>query len=347
MDSLSRRRALQEILSVPPVLLGLAQIPEVEPGYEAVSKLSAGKSLDIKSYQMSLAGHWAIYHHTSPGYHGQSLLESVKNACIYLYHELPHYTGKQKQEIIVLIIEYHRIASDLLRDQKQYDMAIDHLNKAYTLANEVRNTELLALILSTRAMVKRERGGIQGNLENLVGARADYSEIQTLDLRKLPANLQASLLLAEGLILAKFALSQVEKTNVLHMMDHAERLTREGVKENDPHFLRLNWDRYHLSRASALTAIGYNQNAINSLLDTDCPVGTRRWAYNNILLARAYTQKAQYDMAMGMLEGALPVVRNIQSDANLARIKQIYMQMGQTIYRDTPEFARFGLMLRS
>jgi hypothetical protein len=134
---------------------------------------------------------------------------------------------------------------------------------------------------------------------------------------------------------------------VIASIDFAGNIVRTCQNEEDPHFLKLNLDFYHLSRSATLITMGWNQHALNELkLVKGGSEYQRRQAYKDILQARAYVNRSEYSIGISLAETALHVAQKINSGVNVTRVIKLYQQLQQSPYKHSPDVARLGYMLR-
>ena len=130
------------------------------------------------------------------------------------------------------------------------------------------------------------------------------------------------------------------------MIDLGGKIARAGHDEGDPHFLKLNLNRYHLDKGAALIAVGRNQDAIDELkLVKSQPEYLRGRAYNDILQAQANINLGKYSEAASLAECGLVVVQEIDSKVNIARVESIHRQLQESPFRNNPEVARLDYLL--
>jgi transcriptional regulator with XRE-family HTH domain len=345
MDSYDRRRFLADLLNIPPVLLGIVSLEEILKGQEAnkcmttiqtvASTRKPARAVDMSEYQTSLLSYWEANH----VFTARGAMMDIQARIDNLYRELPYTRREQKVQMMELLCGYHQFMANLLRDAQEYDASVVHLNKAYQLAKKLDKKELIALVLHRRGITLQEQGNIQD-------AVRDYGEARTYE-AFLPANLVGSILLESGLVAAKDARSDKERRAALKFLERGGTIARTSERVEDPHFLKLNTDRYHLSKGSALIAMGWNNEAVDELSLVNCnPTQKRRQAYCDILQAQAYANLGMFPMAVSIAEDALLVVQEIKSCVNVARVEKIYRQLLTSSYKNNPEVARLGYLLR-
>lgn len=350
MNSYDRRRFLADLFNIPYVLLGIVSLEEILKQQEAHQQKTDTQTLitatetntrnkpliDVREYQTTLLSYWESNHTYTAHGAMNDILERINT----LYQALSHIQGKQGTQIIELLCDHHQFIANILRDQQYYNEALDHLNKAFRLAQKINQKELLALILHRRGITLQEQG-------NIAAALDDYATARTFE-PYIPLPLKGAILLEAGHVQAKAARSETDKLDALKTIDQGGRITRLAPFEDDRHFLRLNEDRYHLTKGSALIVLQWNKEAITELSLVKSPATQkRRQAYNDILQAQAYANRGMFPLATSMAEAALVVAKGINSRINIARIAMIHAQFKDSPYGNNPDVARLGYLLMS
>lgn len=164
--------------------------------------------------------------------------------------------------------------------------------------------------------------------------------------------LREALLLKAGYSHAKIAQSETERNAAIALLDSAGNVIRRSdpvIMSDDKHFLKLNVERYHLDKGAALIAVGRPNAALDELAlvavqeKSDLP---RRYAYNTLLHARAYTDKGFFPIATSTAIDALDIMQEINSSVNIVRIMKLYEQLNTSSYGNNPEVARLGWKLK-
>ena len=350
MNSYDRRRFLADLFNIPYVLLGIVSLEEIlkrqeahqqKTGTQAVvtkAETSTQKKalIDMGEYQATLLSYWESNHTYTAHGAMNDLLERITT----LYKVLPYARGKQGAQVVELLCDHHQLIANILRDQQYYNEALDHLNKAFRLAQKINQQELLALILHRRGITLHEQG-------NIAAALGDYALARTFE-PYISFPLKGAILLEAGHVQAKAAQSETDKSNALRTIDQGGRITRSGPFEDDRYFLKLNEDRYHLTKGSALIALQWNKEAIAELsLVKSHAAQKRRQAYNDILQAQAYMNRGVFPLAASMAEVALGTAKEINSRINIARIATIHAQLKKSSYGNNPDVARLEFLLMS
>jgi transcriptional regulator with XRE-family HTH domain len=340
-----RRQFLSKLFDIPPVLLGIRtreeilRIVEQERAAKArvvSTPISTSRKLliDPKEYYKQLAVYW-ITNHSHTAY---ACLTDIFLRIDALYRELPH--TRDKKPIQELLCSYHQFVAHLFRDQQMYDDAIIHLNKAFQFTKLLKNDELKALVL-------HRRGRTFENANRIAEAVQDYGEARRYE-QRLPDYLNGAIFLHAGLVGAKDAKTDEQKRKqAIQLLDRGGNIIhtkRWGLE--DPYFLDLNLDRYHLTRSAALIEVGRNNDAITDLKLVKCGSEyPRAQAYNDILEARAHLNLGEYSEAVSLAESGLVVVQGIKSKVNIARVVKIHEELQKSLFKNDPEFARLDYLL--
>jgi len=226
----------------------------------------------------------------------------------------------------------------MLRDHQRYNDAIEHLDKALLLAESLNKDDLKALVLHRRGRTLENAGRI-GEAVN------DYKKARTYE-QGLSSHFNGSIFLHAGLVEARAAQTEQAKKAAISLIDRVGNIVRTHRTSEDPYFLDLNLDRYHLTRTAALIAIDRNEDAISELNLVKCGNEyPRAQAYNNILEAQANIKLGEYSEAARLAESGLVVVQEIDSKVNIARVVKIHKDLQKSPFRNNPEVARLDYLL--
>jgi tetratricopeptide (TPR) repeat protein len=353
-----RRQFLCKLFNIPPVLLGVitleqvnqileekgitlsALLAPVEPAPSTVTlstPVSTAPTLvvDVNEYRQQLVSCWNT-HYRHDAYRG--LADTLWRTSM-LYQELPHVSPKERWQLHELLCSYHQLAANLLRDRQLYDDAVVHLNKAFQMAKLLRNDELKALVLFSR-------GYIFWSANRINDAVIDFQKARTYE-RYLPGYLNSPILLLSGQVKAVAAESQQEKDNAITLIDRGGNIVRTSRNRENPHFIDFSLSRYHLMRTSALLAVGRNKDALDELrlVNLNDHTNVRRHVYNDILEAQAYTNLGDYSKAIDFAESALVAAQELQSTVYIDHVAKIHRQLEQSPYKNNSGVARLEYLL--
>jgi len=360
----SRRWVVAKLLHIPPFLLGVNSLQdllehETEQVHDPVvlPRKMPPRPFDLLEYQATLHAYWKK-HRAHLNDAGETEIEER----ITLLEKAYIYGSKDtKRQIAMLLCGYHMLSSNIATDQRDFDEAISHLNKAYAVAKQRKLVKLEGACLLRRGWALKERGEastMQGNipaaLEDFAFAARDFHLALSLT-TKLSPSLHGSILLSLGKLAADQAKHPSDFHQAIIQIDKAEPFVGKKVDEEGIHFIQLDEERYYLDRAAAYLASAsplacYPRDARrelrSALAAAPTPIPQRRQAYNMILEAKSYVIEGQantqrkrptladtcYATATQKASEALSLVREIHSTINLGRIEQIYEHVKETPY---------------
>jgi tetratricopeptide (TPR) repeat protein len=342
MDDFGRRQFLCKLFGIPPILLGIITPGDVDVLVEKQRKatntvvLSTASAtgrkhtMDVQVCREQFASLVAAKIHRE-----QSPLATALASVDELYSELPH-ASQERSDIQSLLCDYHQFIALLLCDQCNYDVAIEHLNKAFHFA--AFGDEQKALVFGRRGLTLWKAGRVDESLK-------DFGKAWQFE-KKLPNNLRGILLLESGRARAQNAGMKQDRSEVLRSIDVVGGIIRGKRQEEDPHLFQLDLDCYHLYKSSALITIGWNKEATQELaLIKGFSQYPSRRAYYDILQAQAYANRGMYPDAAGLMESALLGTQEEISEINMARIVKLFRQLQQSPYKDSADVARIDYLL--
>jgi transcriptional regulator with XRE-family HTH domain len=342
-----RRQFLSDLFAIPPVLLGIVTVEEIDkmveehraahktpPIVSTANRASHKLFIDLEEYTTLLEDSWATFISGS----AHLLLQGVSIHMDALYRELPHV--REKKPIYALLCRYHDFVANVLRDQQRYDDAIVHCNKGLRLAKRVNKEELTALMLY-------EWGSTLWEADRLDEAKQQYEEARR-DAQQLPNNLRGCLLLDIGCLGTLTAQTKDEKREAIALVDRVGSLVSGNLDEYDPYFLHFNFDRYHLTRGLSLIIVGRNRDAIEELrlvkAGSEYP---RRQALSYIYQAQAHLNLGKYGWVIDLAESGLLTAQEINSKRTITRVEKLYQQLKESSYKDSSDVARLDYLLRA
>ncbi len=369
-----RRRALADLLHIPPVLLGLASLEQVvlsanEPAPSApaappvLTRAAVGEA-DLFSYEQRLRLLWLVYQ-TSSAY---TILAEVSIAVQEVEQLRQQVKGSLLARIQSLLYQHYRLAAEVYRDQGQYQQAYDAASHAITLAIELEQREWLAPALYAR-----------GHIYLVWGTLGEQTSqgLLTLDYRKVLLainDLQAGLAVArrrqlQGLISSELgrahALFAVRQGNVVYPTSVTEALSQSKAAEEfigrgsrqEPY---LQWllsgkvvsdGGYFLNKAITYHLLGRPEQAEQILTDEfeqAIPrTQTRQTAWMQIVRAQVALKQRDFLTATSMATSACRACRDIHSVGNLALINDIHthLQEVKSASVDQQSVYELGVML--
>lgn len=336
-DSFSRRRFLAEILAIPPVLLGLAELPGFGQQTAALQPpaVISRPAIDVEQVARRLS---ALNRKGDLSTAGPEL-PVVETTLGGLYEALPFARGDQPH-LKRLLVGYHTLAGSVLRDEQQPQRALEHLNKAVGWASSLQQEPQLAFALYRRMTALIEFGQIEQALQDEQRARRL--------LPRLPADLRVALLLRGALAQARTVEAQRRPGGVLALLDEAAAWLGEALAGSggDHHYhLPLSRERFQIDRAAVLLALNWPREALDSLPTRQLSGMTRANVYAELLAAEAYARLGEYEQAAALGLEAVPVAHAIRSQVNLDRARRLVEQLAASPFGSAPEVARLRLLL--
>ncbi|WP_069806198.1 helix-turn-helix transcriptional regulator [Thermogemmatispora onikobensis] len=344
LDSISRRRFLAETLAIPPVLLGLAEMPG-SGGVSAALREQVGpavitrRAVDPEAAAQRLEALWDR-HYTGDASAGWSEIQSMISA---LYEAIPFARARTDRSLIRLLAGYHLLGGYLARDQLFIDHSLEHLHRAAHWADVLQDPVLLGEACYRQEITLLDAGRYDAALE-----LAESLQEQGV-LTKLPGELRQALLLQQCLITAYAHRQQrfpaAADRGLIRELDRLVIQGEERAILTDPFHLRLDRGRREQIRAEALLVIGWPREALRALPATRKDGMPRRTAYSDLLEARAYADLSQYEMSAELAQEAVKQMEQLHSRLNLAKIRQLVDQLAASPFGSAPEVARLRALL--
>ncbi len=344
LDSIDRRRAIAEILKIPPVLLGLASLEDLLALLEhnntaKMAKASHVSMETIKLYQDTLS----IYSEKHNTFTAKDSSIDIEKWIGRIQHDLSTASQRQRADMYRVLWGFHNLAAKVYDDMYDWVNALSHVNNAREIAMEMNSNDFLAASLYRSSQLHFSQ-------KNPLLAKSDLTA--ALDYAKKSTNLSL-----KGAVFSEAALSLALVDPDMAATTYAQRLLDEAEKyagkhaEGDEFSLRFTTGRYLFTRGSALLALKRPAVALEYLDDAEETLDLsqkRRLAYINILRAEAYMRlkRPEYDHAMALLLGALDVSKAIKSGFNIGRIRSLYKLLTMSSYGNSPQVADLGLQLR-
>lgn len=333
LNDMSRRRLLAELFAIPPILLGLAALPQREAPRPAVAPRKTHPGIDLAFYEAQLHTCYTTHHRRA----SYEQVSATQTAIASLYQALP--VGHER-DIWQLTSRYHILIASILRDQHLFRDASEHLDRAISLTESIDDTEFLADALYRKGWVYLERR------EGRKAAQSFLSAEKLL--KKLPPYMGGGILIGVGRSQALQAQDMQKRVTALHTLDKAAHLLRVyPLPDGNQHYLEIELGRYHLDKAAAFLDIGFPREALRELsLVRASSHNQRRAAMIAVFQAQAYGALGKYAEACDLAEEALTLIEPIRSVVNYERIQALYQHLQSTSFRDNPEVARVGVILR-
>jgi len=341
-----RRQFLSKLLAIPPILLGIRTVNEIEQLVEQQRKASTVMvvvstpiatsrklTIDVEEYTDLLDNYLKTFINNP----AQISITNIVLCIDGLDRELPRV--RDKKPIQELLCRFHDLVACILGDQQEYDEALVHLEKALQFAQLLNDDELKVLVLHDYGIILWKAGRPGEALKR-------YQEARRYE-QRLPDNLRGALLLETGSTKALVASTPDKKDAAIALIDQVGNIVRSNRKEADPYFLDLNLDRYHLTRSRSLIAVGRNRDAIEEIgLVKGGPEYPHRQAEKDIYQAQALTNLGKYPEATPLATSGLIVAQEIDSKVNIALVERMYKKFPRDLFKHDDDVARLEYLLR-
>lgn len=361
---ITRRRALATILTIPPILLGLASLDQLVripthslEAHSAPMTVKTATLVDITKFEQQIRAYWLL------SYAGEESLENIV-ADINNLEQFERQSNGQLQRRVRLVLNgYYQLASDITRHQGNFTVAWTYANQAVRVTKLIGLNDFLAAALYRRGYVNLE-WGIWGNCVKLgsMNAEPDRAKIEAalsdfeeslLHARpQLKGAIWLELSRAEGILqnpsltlrLSSQAESMIGVSGAI--ADPLEQILVEGALNS------LSQGMYLLGRAASFIVIGRTTSAIEVLDDLDelrngqgiARNQTRRLAYADTLRAEASLGTKDYFTAVTSALSALETFREIDAVERIAWINNIHSRLVEKAGQH-PEVKTLGKML--
>jgi transcriptional regulator with XRE-family HTH domain/tetratricopeptide (TPR) repeat protein len=342
---IERRRFLSELFDIPPMLFGIITLAEigrlVEQRRKASSEIvivstrvstSHKLTIDAEECTALLDSYWTTFL-SNPT---QISMTNIDLCIDALYHELPRV--REKKPLQELLCRFHDLAANILCDQQEFNDAMVQLEKASSFAALLKSDELKALVLY-------DYGYALWTADRFDKALEKYEEGRRYE-QRVPRNLRNSLLLETGSTKALVAQTPEKRDTAITLVDRVGNSLRSKGIEEDPYFLGLDLDRYHLIRSESLIAVGRNKEAIEELeLVKAGPEYPRRQAYKDIYRAQAHTNLGEYSEAASFATSGLVILQEVNSVKNITHVERMYKKFPRGLFKHNDDVARLEYLL--
>lgn len=344
LDSIERRRAIALLLSIPPALLGLASLDDLEKimqgdSPEHIAAISSTKHLvdtsEIQLYRDALGVFKDRYEQ------GKLQPQNIELWITRINDTLEQFQGKSKNDALAELAKYHLIAANTYsHDLQDWAKTTNHLRTTREIANILDDNELF--IMSCYYTSEMYLG--QGK------AQLAYKELESVSNLSKSANSQI-----RGNILADMALTRAlidanesDRSYIRNLLDEAEKLTTESVDSTA--FMKFDTVQYLECRADTLISLKRYGLALECIDDAEeyldtRPLNIRNTEFLKILRAECYIKqrKAEHEEATRLLSQILHKNNNIQYYVDyVARLHKLIVASS---YGNAPDVVDLGVML--
>ena len=317
-ESNPRRTAIAKILSIPPVLFGLAS-PSHEQESTALQTASSFDTHAISFYEDMLSSSWELYYTSS-------VQRATKNIDIWiqrLKQDVEHAHGAKFNQLLSVLCRFYQLAALVARERMDIPQALSNEKEAIALAFQAESAELIA-----SSLLRRTRIYLQSKDYTLALQDAEAA-LPYADRSRDP--LKGKVYQIIGETSARIAGSdQHLQTKSLKLFDQVGRIVRKGNLEADGSFTKLDITSLYIERAEALTKFGQFDDAHDAIAIAREKLSPEFTRWNvNILLGEAetYFAEKEYEDCITIALDALKIVDVLQLQGKKERIRRLFREL--------------------
>lgn len=347
LDSIERRRVLCKLLDIPPVLLGLASLAQIEQVISAQNKEEKhAPALILDSSPTSPNTYKAIlqqYIKSHVTWSGLSLLGEIELIIQRLHEQTKQTTNKQeKKNLLYELWEFHRLAVKVYSDDKfNLAQAIQHLNDALSVALELQDANLLAVTYAHLAGIELKEGQIylaKPNIDAALSHMKNASGVVRCDVFGIAANIYhaGAKDLADIVSASKF-------------LDQSQSIFADMTRDERyvPHTIdAMRCQQTLFDSCLELGKITDTMEILDRMEEKTPKSYIRKKALLYYFRARCYLRLHYPDMALQHLNVSLRIMQDIGAKRNVEEIRDVYQQIRNGPYGNNPEVIDLGVALQ-
>lgn len=306
-----RRVLLAKILQIPPILLGLSPLTLNDGATNAalLSKLPDEETIidtqRMAFYEGLLTLSWELYYTSTI----ESAVKSIDSCFEMLNDEDKDVGNIQRDQIDSMRCRFYRLSALIARERMEIEKALDHIDKAVSLASCLRNAELLAASLIGRMRILYHKQRYEQALQDAETA-CFYADNGLL---RDPLKGKCYQMAGEAQAYLAGKDKALQEKSLVYF-DKAGRVARKGNMEPDGSFVKTDLTSIYIERAKALRLFRRFDEAHNAfaIAQKNLRPELTRWKVN-LLIEEARTYLAEDDITsccMLLIE-ALPIMRAI------------------------------------
>lgn len=350
-----RRRLIQVLLNIPPAYLAMTALAPLLPVEDAGTLFVAlprhSPDLDLHALKPRLATFWRSRETRKPAVFAEliGIMAALEQVALYS-------AASQHAQATLLLCQYLIAAGNACRYQGHMKTALAYVEKALALARERQPDDdqyailfLKALYIRGFTLFNRWTNAGQDRETDLVNAIEDFNEAATLMHQAcypIPPAMRAAILADGGRACSYQTQDRTDTLAALKSIDQAGNLVSASSFANDPQFLRVDTEWFHIDKAEALIAGGMPALALEELdnvYQRGDPQARQRYFYAVIIEAEASLARGWADVGAIYLQEALRALNQTNSRRHLFHIVRLHETLQENPqFRSSPEVARLG-----
>mgnify|MGYP001348979074 CR=1 FL=1 len=329
IKSIERRKLLVGLLGIPLALMGL------ESEQELTKRISLAINHDRMSFfENELAARWDLYHTGGTLRAGRNLDLWISE--ITEFARESQGTGWHERSLALLVMSY-QLQICTARDMLDFTQAHKASQKAYQIAKELDDPELIASTLAHDGIAYLQQDRPLDAIKYLNGGlkNVHYAGL---------SGLRSYILQAVSEAYAKAKLPQESWQSI--------GLAERALEQRDP---RQERGKTHLFASSTLAQKGINAVLLEDYDRALSLIDKGLTSYNPTFVrgrARLFSQKAEalygsgsIDESVVTAEEAIMLARSVGSNKTIARVQTLHSTLSQSRWRKERSIARLGALL--
>ena len=373
---IGRRKLLTRLLNIPPMLLGLAMLEDIQlkPGFQIVQAKEHTKlqktSIDITQYINNNRTTWH-FHETS----------STVGAVAPIHADIRDLESFEQQtqgdlcyQIQEILLSDHILAAHIARDQRRFNASFYHANEAVRVAKNMQDNDNIAVALYTRGCTRLEWGLFstikqavyQVEHPKISEAVKDFQRAKQVFANQVNLEMHPQLLGVLSVHLSRaLAILNVNKGGkalapALSILDGAvDNAAKQPVDDPYTRVLVVGsrtgfvYGGYLDNRAATLNAAGLHGrawkalNELETLTEETIPSdSTRNLVWIDVVRANTLMGMGEYAEATQKAKKALRASYDIKSFSNITNIVDIHGRLLTSSHKTSIDVKELGLMLK-
>ena len=342
LDSIERRRLLSSLLKIPPILLGLGSLAELEqllnekPGL-SLSSASTTQPIVTAETAGLYRDAFQVY---SNSHSAGSIGDSTKDIETWIARITKDSSraGKFQTELNQILWGFHYLLAKVYgNDLELYTPSFSHLNSAMTIANALNDSDMKASSMYLSAEIHFAEQSIALAKSDMIVA-VDYAKGAS-------PGVKAGVYTYAALAYALSNPDLADRTQAEKWLDQAGNHAHTKM---DVPLLRMDYGKFLMDSADALISLGrYGKaneylDAAEEYIDMSRP---RRYAQTQILRAESTikSKRPDYEYAISLLMEALRVGKSVNSSYTIGYVKRLYRLLAGTTFASNPQLAQLRI----
>lgn len=339
---IERRKAIAILLNIPPALLGLASLEDLQrilPNEQSkqlasVTPKNAVDPNDIQLYQDALHVFKNQYEQ------GELAPQTIESWITRINSTVEQVHGTSKNDILTVLGKYHIIAATTYyHDLQDWTQATNHLYTANNIAKITDNNELLAVSYY-------HAGEMYGNQGNNLLARKELDFALSFS-KSASSQVKGNILTYVAQAHALTGVDEADRLYVRRQLDEAEKHVTENIDNNT--LIKFDMVQYLEGRADTLITLKRFSLALECIDEAEEYLITKRRniEFLKILRAECYVKqrKAEYEQATELLSQILDSNKSIQYYVNY--VAKLHKLIAASPYGNAPAAVDLGMALRA